>query len=94
MSTAGGGAAAVIVDIMANASQLGQTLQQAEQQRSSTRSRRRGRSQRRAALLLGRTRRHWLPAAKLARAPRGVGRMLLGALARRSHLQLLHLRVG
>jgi hypothetical protein len=32
MSTAGGGAAAVIVDIMANASQLGQTLQQAEQQ--------------------------------------------------------------
>lgn len=32
MSTAGGGAAAVIVDIMANASQLGQTLQQAEKQ--------------------------------------------------------------
>lgn len=32
MSTAGGGAATVIVDIMANASQLGQTLQQAERQ--------------------------------------------------------------
>lgn len=32
MSQAGGSAAAVIVDIMANASQLGQSLQQAEQQ--------------------------------------------------------------
>ena len=36
MSTAGGGAAAVIVDIMANASQLGQSLQEAERQIASS----------------------------------------------------------